>query len=247
MNKIFKIDHWFANLMHKLYLAWGKPATYMMKGISLLAEIGLLFIVIGLILCIFKKHRRVGIAILISLTIGVLVSNICLKLTIQRERPFTNIGSDFFKWWLDAGSVHESGYSFPSGHTTASTAFAVALFLNTPKNKSWPILFLPALMLCSRTYLMVHFFTDCLAGMGVGIIAGTLSYFIAKWIYTGKNRLFVFIQDFSFDKNQPKPVKVENVSSTPKAEAVEPEVYVPQSEEKKTAQADHKQDKDDNA
>lgn len=241
MTKIFKIDHWFAELMHKLFLAWGEPATYIMKGISLIAEVGLLFILIGLVSCMFKKHRRLGIAILISLTIGVLVSNICLKLTIQRGRPFTYMGSDFFKWWLDAGSVSESGYSFPSGHTTATTAFAVALFLNTPKEKSWPVLFLPILMLCSRTYLMVHFFTDCIAGMGVGIIAGVVSYFLAKWIYTGKNKLFVFIQHFSFKKTD-KPTPIE-IKPTDNAINSEPEVYVPQSEEKAEEQKPDDADK----
>lgn len=235
MTKIFKIDHWFAELMHKLYLALGKPATYTMRGISWLAEVGLLFILIGLILCIFKKSRRAGISILISLTIGVLVSNICLKLTICRERPFTHMGSDFFKWWLDAGSVSESSYSFPSGHTTATTAFAVALFLNTPKKKSWPVLILPVLMLCSRTYLMVHFFTDCIAGMGVGIIAGTVSHFLAKWIFTSKNRLFMFIQDFEFGKPIPKHQQKASKDKQSKSSATEQNelVYITQAEESK--------------
>lgn len=233
----FKLDHFWGELMHKLYLAWGDFATYLMKGISWLAEVGALFIVIGLILCIFKKTRKLGGSILIALAIGVLVSNICLKLTIARNRPFTNVGSDFFKWWLDAGNVNETGYSFPSGHTTATTAFSIALFLNTPKKKSWPILFLPILMLCSRTYLMVHYITDCMAGMVVGVIAGTISYFILKLIYSGKNKFCTFVQTFSFkDKSwatpQPSTSSTSQSNANEKAlNSPEEKAYIPQDEE----------------
>lgn len=232
----FKLDHFWGELMHKLYLAWGDFATYLMKGISWLAEVGALFILIGIILCIFKKTRRLGGSILIALAIGVLVSNICLKLTIARNRPFTNIGSDFFKWWLDAGNVNETGYSFPSGHTTASTAFAIALFLNTPKKKSWPILFLPVLMLFSRTYLMVHYITDCLAGMIVGTVAGTIAYFVMKLIYGGKNKFCMFVKNFSFkDKSweNSEPITQPEINEN-HAEIPEEKVYVTQDEELNT-------------
>ena len=201
---IFKIDHWFANLFHEFYLWGGDFATNFMKGISFLAEAGILFLLIGLGLALFKRTRKIGGAILCAVAIGFVLTNVILKNVIARPRPFESINGDFYKWWISTGAVSESGYSFPSGHTTATTAFAVAIFLTTNKKYSWPILTLPILMASSRIYLMVHYFSDCLGGLIVGAVSATLAYIIIKLIYKSNLKFFVWIKEFNIFKPKQK-------------------------------------------
>ena len=69
-------------------------------------------------------------------------------------------------------------YSFPSGHTTISFAAAVPVFL---RNKKWGIatLVMASLIAFSRLYLYVHYPSDILGGMVLGIIVGVITYRLA--------------------------------------------------------------------
>ncbi|MBQ7880285.1 MAG: phosphatase PAP2 family protein [Clostridia bacterium] len=230
---IFKIDHQVAELFHKIYSIGGEFANFCMKGISYIAEAGILFLLVGLGLALFKRTRKIGGTILLAVALGFVFTNIILKNAIGRARPFENVSSDFYKWWLDAGANFESGHSFPSGHTTATTAFAVAIFLTTNKKYSWPILLLPIAMASSRIYLMVHYFTDCLGGLVVGAVVTIISYLIVKFIYASKFKFFVWLREF--DLFRPKDTKasnpVANTQSNNTTEKVEEFIYVPQSQE----------------
>ena len=66
-----------------------------------------------------------------------------------------------------------TSWSFPSGHTSSSFAFATAVFAN---NKKWGIAayVLAALIGFSRIYLGVHYCTDVLAGAVLGIVYGVI-------------------------------------------------------------------------
>ncbi|MBO5910383.1 MAG: phosphatase PAP2 family protein, partial [Clostridia bacterium] len=130
--------------------------------------------------------------------------------------------------WLDAGATHESGYSFPSGHTTATTAFAIAIFLTTNKKYSWPILSLPLLMASSRIYLMVHYFSDCVGAWIVGIVVAILAYIIVTLAYKSKLKFFVWIREFNIITPKQKiQISTENVPQN----KVEDYVYTTQSED----------------
>ena len=228
-NFIFKIDHWVAKMFHEIYLLGGEFANRLMEGISLIAEAGILFLLVGLGLALFKRTRKVGITILGAVAIGFILTNVVLKNLIGRARPFENIYSDFYKWWLSAGGIAESGHSFPSGHTTATTAFAVAIFITTNKRYSWPILTLPLLMASSRIYLMVHYFSDCVGGLIVGTICAVLSYLIVKFIYKSNIKLFVWIKEFNMFK--PKQ-KIKSYQPTANENPNSDYVYTTQADEK---------------
>ena len=177
---IFKIDHYFAELFHSIYSWGGNVSTNIFKAISFLADTGICFLIIGLTLILFRKTRKTGLTIILALSLGFLITNIFLKNVIARARPFDDIGSDFYKWWIDVGAEVEESYSFPSGHTTATTSFSFAIFLTTDKKRSWSILFFPIIMASSRIYLMVHYFTDCLGGLIVGVICSYITFKISN-------------------------------------------------------------------
>jgi len=79
-------------------------------------------------------------------------------------------------------------FSFPSGHTQASFAAAVAFWAYMKKwGGAWTLagvasVVLAALIAFSRMYLFVHFPTDILAGLALGILFAYISCPIAHWL-----------------------------------------------------------------
>lgn len=155
-------------------------------------------LVIGIILCFFKKTRKYGFAIFIAIIIGTLITNVVLKPLVFRARPYVTLADDpFFSWYQNVGGLTESDRSFPSGHTTGAfeIALSLALCLRSDGKKGWSVLpvIVAVLTGLSRIYLMVHYPTDVLGGVIAGVIAGVLGYLIAKAIMKslekGSNKL----------------------------------------------------------
>jgi undecaprenyl-diphosphatase len=218
-----------------MYLWGGEFTNGIMKAISFIGEYGAIFLLIGFTLALFKRTRKVGGTIILSIAIGYVISNIVLKNAIQRLRPF-QASSEFELWWAGSNGKVESGYSFPSGHVTAAMAFSMAVMLTTNKKYNWPIMFLPLIMASSRIYLMVHYFSDCVGGFAVGLVSGVIAYIIFTWIYKSKIKLFVWLRELDLFNHKPqksKPSKeVKRVSKPVEIQEIkQPEVYIPQSEE----------------
>ncbi|MFA6587020.1 MAG: phosphatase PAP2 family protein [Bacilli bacterium] len=179
MNSFFSpLDESVAEGAHSLLASCGSFFTPFLQGVTILGNYGLIFIGAIIILCFFRKTRKAAFLATLALSLGILFSNIILKNCIARNRPFYDESSLYYSYWADAGSLPESGYSFPSGHTTAAMAFAMAMFLSFSKKTSWVFFLIPLLMGYSRIYFMVHYCSDVLAGIAVGGIAGALGYLV---------------------------------------------------------------------
>lgn len=74
-------------------------------------------------------------------------------------------------------------YSFPSGHTAASFAAVSALFFAGEKKLWKPALLLAVLIAFSRLYLYVHYPTDVLGGIAVGVICGYAGMRLVKQLF----------------------------------------------------------------
>lgn len=185
MNIINSFDFTILEFWHKFAESTANALKPIIDIISFLGEKGWFFIVLSFILIAFKKTRKIGFASLGALCFGVLFTNITLKPLIGRLRPF-EFSDVYNEWWMYAGKVAESGFSFPSGHVTATMASMFAIFLNTNKKKSWPLLIVIILMGISRNYLMVHYPSDVVGAMISGGCAAIISSFIVKKVYESK-------------------------------------------------------------
>ena len=149
LNRIIEFDGFFQFISNSVsFVAWGLP---------------ILLLIIGIVI----KRAQIkngAILLLSSVTISSLIS-LVLKYVIDRPRPFYSY--DFIEKISSGGSP-----SFPSGHTTEAFAVAVALCIAYPR---WYII-TPSLLWAmavgySRMSLGVHYPSDVLAGVVVGVLS----------------------------------------------------------------------------
>lgn len=144
-------------------------------------------VIVGIVLCFFKKTRKYGFAVIFAVLIGTIVTNVIVKPMALRIRPYNTLqdNADYWQWYIGAGALSESDYSFPSGHTTGATELAVAMFICFRSDKKKIAYLFPVIALitaCSRVYLMVHYASDVLFGIIVGALAGILGCLLMKLI-----------------------------------------------------------------
>ncbi|MGL5086461.1 MAG: phosphatase PAP2 family protein [Clostridium sp.] len=166
------------NNLHSDIMDW------IMVVITSLGDAGLIWILMGLGLAITKKYRRVGYLVLGALLLGLILGEVILKNIIQRDRPFMIIEG------IDSIIKAPTSYSFPSGHTTASFA-AAGVLASSFRKKSIFIFMGASLIAISRIYLGVHFPTDIIAGIILGLTCSYLVLLIDKKISREKiNKAF---------------------------------------------------------
>lgn len=146
-----------------------------------LGNAGLLFLAAAALLLCFKKTRKTGLTALLAIAIGFICTNLILKNLISRPRPWLMVEG------LTAIVTENDPNSFPSGHTTAAFAFASALWRTAPDRwMRWAALACAVLMGLSRLYVGVHYPSDVLVGVLVGLLAGWPASLLADRLYRGK-------------------------------------------------------------
>ena len=180
INATFEtFDQSITSAVHALHTAAGGFFTPFFELISFFGKGGICLILLSLCLMFLKPTRRFGTAMLLGLAIGAIITNLGLKIFIARPRPYADQNSMFYKLWLIVGQNVESDKSFPSGHTTAAFAsMTPVIIMGKPRYKIAALCF-AILMGIARIYLVVHFPSDVLAGMLVGIFAGCIAVLIA--------------------------------------------------------------------
>lgn len=139
--------------------------------ITHLGDVGIVWILLGVVLLCRKTTRRWGWAVLFSLLFAYVIGDLIIKNIVQRPRPFTRAEVELLIPPPDS-------WSFPSGHSGSSFAAATALFLCS---KKWgtPALVLAGLIAFSRMYLFVHYPTDVLCGILLGVLT---AFAVCGWM-----------------------------------------------------------------
>jgi membrane-associated phospholipid phosphatase len=133
-------------------------------------------LVFTIIMISFKKHRDLGILLLISYLSSGLLSQI-IKHFVTSPRPSVYFESHHYAYYLDTFSNCRIGFrSFPSGHTASAFAMVTVLTSYLKKRHVWALCLLFAVAIgYSRIYLAHHFLIDVLAGGILGVLSGTFS------------------------------------------------------------------------
>jgi undecaprenyl-diphosphatase len=158
---------------------------FIMPYITILGDAGIFWIACAVILMFIPKHRKAGFSMGIALIFGVVVCNMILKPLVGRIRPY-NYNLEVLKLQWQDFLVHGKllvetphDFSFPSGHTLASFEAATVLLIHN-KKMGIPAMVLAVLIAFSRMYLYVHYPTDVLASVVLGICIGLLGNWLVQ-------------------------------------------------------------------
>ena len=152
----------------------------LMPAITTLGNSGLIWIILAGILIIMPKYRKVGVAVMAGLVLEVICCNLVLKPLVARIRPCdVNTAVQLL-------IARPDDFSFPSGHTGASSAAVSAFYAS--RSRLWmPLLILAVLIAFSRLYLYVHYPSDILAGVVIGIMAGWIGSKLLNLVWRKRN------------------------------------------------------------
>lgn len=140
---------------------------------SIMGSYGQVWVIVGIALCLLRKTRSCGVAVLISYALVFLVGQFALKDLIARARPC------HVDQAVELLVKRPSSYSCPSTHTAWAFAAAASILLYF-RRSGIVVMLVAALIGFSRLYLFVHFPTDVLFGAVLGIALAFLTVTVQK-------------------------------------------------------------------
>lgn len=152
--------------------------NFILDNLSLIiSNMGLIYfwVIISIVLYLFgdKKGKSIAKKMIVVLVVTTILTQL-IKIIVMRPRPYTELSNLIL---LDLGT----DYSFPSGHTSTSTAMAYVL---SCEYKRWILMSIPVIVGFSRLYMGVHYPSDVLGGFLLGlVIAYMVEYFFNLKIF----------------------------------------------------------------
>lgn len=165
---------WEIQFLDALQGIRGPVLDNIMAFLSDLGNAGIFWITIGLLLLIPKKYRKYGLQMLVAMALTFVVGNLILKNIFDRTRP-CQVFVDMYQ--LTVMIPFDS--SFPSGHTMNGITGALSL-MYMDKRVGVLALILAAAIAFSRIYNFMHWPTDVLAGIVIGIMSAVFVNFVFR-------------------------------------------------------------------
>ena len=135
-----------------------------MPIITMMGNLGIIWLVISVLMLLKVEDRIIGISVILALILTTIIGEGIIKHIVKRSRPFQNYEDELL--------INKPiTYSFPSGHTASSFA-ALAVFLQMNGKLGLIMSPIATLIAFSRIYLKVHYPTDVIFGIVLGITCG---------------------------------------------------------------------------
>jgi undecaprenyl-diphosphatase len=163
----FSILNFIQDVLKCTFMDWT------MAFFSVIGNAGIVWIVAGVAMLFFKKTRAAGVMVLCTVLLGFITGELIIKNIVARPRPFL-VNTDI-TLFIKA----PSGYSFPSGHSCAGMASS-AVLLAKHKRLGIPALCVAVIIAFSRLYNYVHYPSDVLCGVALGVLSALLVMFIFR-------------------------------------------------------------------
>ena len=187
--------------------------TPVMKAITMFGEGGVFWIAVCLLLVIFRRTRRLGIICSLSLLLTFICCNLIIKPAVGRTRPWV-VFSEVIRYLEPLGDG-----SFPSGHSADFMGPAWAMFIASlparpagGRYKSYSFtpclgwkgqgadartvhrfgaaaVIMALLVGLSRLYLGMHYPSDVVCGLLLGMICATIIYIVIRHIENSRGAL----------------------------------------------------------
>jgi len=142
--------------------------------INWLADYGIILIIIGLIYLIVRGRINALFTAVLACIFSSFTSFI-FYLLWQRPRPFVTYADAVTRL-----GGHTTTNSFPSAHTYLAFAIATTILLSGHKKLGISMLIVASLIGIARIAAGLHYPSDVLGGIFIGIFAGTLAYWFME-------------------------------------------------------------------
>ncbi len=200
-GSILKVDAWFNKTMLALHYSWLTKIAFVVTSFGggiliyliLIVTIGALFL---------RKRWRYALLSTVAI-LGASVLNLIIKALVHRARPENLI---------------ETGFSFPSGHAITAIVY-VSLLIYSYKDDikhvaTKYILIIAAstffvIVGLTRIYLNVHWFSDVIAGMSLGL-------FWFMFVVLVERSITGLIQAIRKETKEAKPIEAAEIIKTSK-------------------------------
>ena len=130
----------------------------------------------------FMVTRKSGVYMAVALIADLIICNVILKPIVARVRPYS------INQTVQLLVTPLKDYSFPSGHTAASFASVSALYFAGRKRMAAGALIVSVLIAFSRMYLYVHYPTDVLGGLIIGLLCGWIADMIIQKVMEKRSK-----------------------------------------------------------
>lgn len=191
MNILTTISNPLDEAISRWFLGLAESSSKWVSFMTTCSAFYMFFFIVALLLLFKKETRSIGILMFIAQILSWILVELILKKPIARDRPFLDPAFIDITKGVPYG-FNITGFSMPSGHSVISTSgawtfFFYYLFIDKRKTKvylGYSIVFIIInfLVMLSRIALLHHYFTDCLAGFGIGIIFSLAAVLIYKTI-----------------------------------------------------------------
>jgi undecaprenyl-diphosphatase len=145
-------------------------------GVSAATDLYLLWGLLGIFIWLVDKKRgkRFAFCIFLALALTFISVDLVIKPIVARPRPFAGLPGIRQLEVSATGRMVDSPLAFPSGHCASSMAAAwlIGIFY---RRFRLPLFVLVGLVAYSRVYLGMHYPSDCVVGLAVGLLCALLA------------------------------------------------------------------------